>query len=139
MRKLDGYKILPKGITPGMEKSEHYEDIFLDGICLLTGTVDMSNFFSCMEEKHSCKVGKEWFTSYSLYTEEIKELYQFLIIEDGQVLEVTIDSIFRLKSLYLSKDKNLTNEELAKKIGEELNNENVTIPLIKALLKIIEG
>ena len=138
MRKLDGYKALPKHMAPGTERDEQYDDVFLDGICLLTGTVDMSNFFSCMERKHSCNVGKEWFTVYSLYREEIKELYQFLIVEDGKSLEIIIDTVFRLKSTYLSSEPDIDKDNLVLKIRLKIANENVSSALIRALIKIVE-
>lgn len=136
MKTIDGFKKLSTPLIEGTEHTEDYEVVFLDGICLLTGTVDMCNFFQCMEKKHNCTVNAVYKTVHSLYKTEIKELYQYLIINDGETLELAIDEVFRIKSSLKEDDEDTLSTAL--KIKSHVDSHHITVELIRSLLKIIE-
>jgi len=91
-------KICPTEVCEGQEKIQDFNELFMDGICLLTGTVDLTVFIKCIERKFKTDIDQSWKTSHSLYNKTIKGIYQHLCIDSRFSLEDLIKYIVEYKN-----------------------------------------
>ena len=90
-------KISPTDVCEGHENKHDCNDLFIDGICILTGTVDLTVFIRCVERKFKTTIDPSWKTSHSLYNKTIKGIYQHICIDSHFSLDDLIEHIVNYK------------------------------------------
>lgn len=130
-------KISPTEVCEGQETMHNCNDLFIDGICIITGTVDLTVFIKCIEKKFKITIDSSWKTSHSLYNKTIKGIYQQICIDDKFSLDALIARVVEYKqtcsSFGLASDK--VNHAMA--IDESLEVPLKDIVVILSLIELL--